>query len=154
MIKKHIPLIAALLIISTLIILYEKKELPFNENLNIEKEYKILLNRSKSENKNILIEFGANWCMDCSVFNDILTREPNLSYLNANYLILKVDVGKFDRNLEFSKKFEDPIQSGIPAIVILSSEEKILVSTNNGEFSNSRGLKDITVLDFFKKWKK
>ncbi len=152
--KKFIPFALASLIVLIVIIFYEKKENPYDSNLDVTKEYTKLISIAKSENKNLLIEFGANWCFDCHALSDILSREPVKSFLKKNYLLLAVDVGKFDRNLDFSNRFGDPIQNGIPAIVIVSPDGTALVSTNNGEFSNARGLKDTTILEFLKKWRK
>lgn len=152
--KKFSLFIASFLIILGIIILREKKEMPYDSQRNIEKEYLELLAKAKTENKNLLIEFGANWCPDCLTLSDILNRNPVKSFLDKNYLLLAVDVGKFDQNLEFSRKFGDPIQTGIPAIVILSANGEVLISTNNGEFANARGLKDSAILEFLTKWKK
>lgn len=152
-IKRFVPFIFGIGIVIGVIISFEKKA-PFSDDLDVKREYAKVLTKAKSESKNILIEFGANWCLDCHALSDILSREPVKSYIRDHYVLLPVDVGKFDRNLDFSKQFGDPIQNGIPALVVLSSDGMFLVGTNNGEFANARGLKDFVVLEFLKKWRK
>ena len=61
----------------------------------------------------------------------------------------KVDVGRFDRNLDISSVYGEPTKKGIPAAVVLSPGNDILYATRAGELSNARRMSDTGVHDFF-----
>ena len=110
--------------------------------------YSKVLRQAKLENKKILILFGADWCPDCKAMDRMLTEPDVQQIVESNYILMKVDVGRFDKNLDFAQKFGNPITKGIPAFVILSNEEKVLVATNNGRFASARKMKKQAVADF------
>ncbi|MEM7181692.1 MAG: thioredoxin family protein [Spirochaetota bacterium] len=110
--------------------------------------YSKVLRQAKLENKKILILFGADWCPDCKAMDRMLTEPDVQQIVESNYILMRVDVGRFDKNLDFAQKFGNPIAKGIPAFVILSNEEKVLVATNNGRFASARKMKKQAVADF------
>jgi thioredoxin 1 len=63
--------------------------------------------------------------------------------------VVEVDVGRFDRNLDVAKTYGDPIRKGIPAALVLSSDERVLYATKAGELSNARRMSATGVYDFF-----
>jgi hypothetical protein len=46
-----------------------------------------------------------------------------------------------------------PLERGIPALAVLDSEGKLLVSQKNGEFENARSMTPDVLLEFLNKWK-
>jgi thioredoxin 1 len=58
------------------------------------------LNSARSEHKSLMVEFGANWCSDCQELSRHLEDGAIQDYLRSQFIVLKVDVGKFDRNLD------------------------------------------------------
>ncbi len=107
------------------------------------------LTQAASENKNLIVIFGASWCPDCLALDQILT-EPKLDTLLQNkYSILKIDVGRFDKNLDINQKLGDPIDSGIPALVIIDPKKNLVIAnTTGGEFSNASKMSADQVLDY------
>ncbi|MDF3820828.1 thioredoxin family protein [Leptospira sp. 96542] len=104
--------------------------------------------KSKLENKHLLVIFGADWCPDCHALNEILKQpEPKL-LLEQNFIVFAVDVGRFDKNLALNENLGSPITNGIPAVVVLNPEGKILSSTKGGEFSNARNMSKDQVLKY------
>jgi len=69
-----------------------------------------------------------------------LLGEPNIKQLiDKKFIIQKVDVGRFDKNLELNEKLGNPIDNGIPALVILDPKAKnpVIANTTGGEFSSA-----------------
>ena len=70
--------------------------------------------------------------------------------LDQYILVVKVDVGNFDKNLAINSQYGDPIKGGIPAVVILSPTNQILYSTRAGELANARKMSKNGIYEFFK----
>ncbi|GAA2667973.1 thioredoxin family protein [Actinoplanes palleronii] len=101
----------------------------------------------------MLIDFGADWCLDCRVLTE-LTQDPAVSaQLAEGFEVVSVDVGEFDRNLEVAQDLGvDLNTSGIPALVVLSPAGKVRVATNDGAFSSARSMTAPEVSAFLTKW--
>ncbi|MGW3241908.1 thioredoxin family protein [Streptomyces sp. NPDC001070] len=107
---------------------------------------------AKKDGRAVLIDFGADWCLDCRVLGARF-QEPGPSALLAKYHVVTVDVGEFDRNLDVAAQYVDLQTSGIPALVVLDpSSGRIKVATNRGEFANARTMSADQVEKFLKRW--
>ena len=81
-------------------------------------------------------------------------HKPELASLIArDFVVVKVDVGRYDKNLDIAEKFGVPISKGIPAMSVLGPHGKLLYAQGQGQFANARSMpyKDFT--EFFRKWK-
>ncbi|WP_246048084.1 thioredoxin family protein [Leptospira ilyithenensis] len=115
--------------------------------------YEDSLRYAEKENKNLIVLFGADWCPDCKALDRMLVSPEIKSLIQKNYIILKVDVGRFDKNLDLDEKLGHPIGKGIPALVILAPNPlKIVASTEGGEFSNASRMSQDQVFAYLKKF--
>lgn len=99
--------------------------------------------------RRVLIVFGASWCEDCRSLDQALKSGRNADLMAREFEVVKVDVGRFDRNLDVARAYGDPIRKGIPAAVVLSADERVLYATKAGELSNARRMSATGVYDFF-----
>lgn len=97
----------------------------------------------------MLVIFGANWCDDCRALELALKSPQNATQMAREFRVVKVDVGRFDRNLDLSKAYRDPIKKGIPAAVLLSPDNQVLYATRAGELADARRMSQSGVHDFF-----
>ena len=61
---------------------------------------------------------------------------------------MKIDVGNFDRNLALVNRFGNPIARGIPAVVVLGPDQRVLYSTRGGELANAARMTEQAIFDF------
>lgn len=61
------------------------------------------LSGARTQHKLLMVEFGANWCADCLALSRHLEQEGTRDYLEKHFVLFKVDVGEFNRNLEMAK---------------------------------------------------
>jgi len=99
----------------------------------------------------VLVIFGANWCADCRALDQALSTGKNAELVAREFKVVKVDVGNFDRNLDLAARYGNPIKKGIPAAVVLSSEDQVLYATRLGELADARHMSDTGIYDFFKR---
>ena len=125
--------------------------LPYNEAGDAKLEVLHALSAAKFVKLPVLVIFGANWCEDCRALDTALKSQKNAELMSKEFLVVKVDVGNFDRNLDLSTLYGNPINKGIPAALILSPRNKILYTTRAGELSNARRMSDTGIYDFFRR---
>ncbi|MGO8788337.1 MAG: thioredoxin family protein [Terriglobia bacterium] len=103
--------------------------------------------------KNIVLIFGANWCPDCRAL-DAQMRKPNLAAIvEGNYVVVKVDLGRHDKNLDLATQYHVPIERGIPALAVLDSHGNLLYAMDQGQFADARSMSYESIKAFFVQWK-
>lgn len=65
------------------------------------------------ENKLLLVVFGSDWCPDCRSFNEKLAMKPLSEIITRRFVVMHVDIGEWDQNIEFTKNFGSPIDGEI-----------------------------------------
>jgi thioredoxin 1 len=104
------------------------------------------------DGKPVLVDFGATWCPDCVMLGRLGTK-PQVAPLLAEFHVVSVDVGRFDRNLDIAHRLTVNLQtSGIPALVVLDAKDKVRTTTNDGSFSDARTMTPSDFAAFLKRW--
>ncbi|MGH9344774.1 MAG: thioredoxin family protein [Terriglobia bacterium] len=102
--------------------------------------------------KNIVLDFGANWCLDCHVLNEQMHQGKLGEIVKKDYVVVHISVGRYDRNLDVAKQYGIPLHKGIPALAVLDSHGNALYAQTQGQFENARAMNSGSFLSFFKKW--
>jgi thioredoxin 1 len=126
-----------------------------NENQATLELYAQAVPLAKESGQKILLVFGADWCGDCVSLRERFRENEQIGkLLLENYLVIHIDVGRFDRNLIFAEKFGSPEKKGIPALAIIdpAQDEKVLATTKGGEFSSARSLSDAAIYEYLKRF--
>ena len=142
MTKVAVPLVA-------LVLLCGATGLPYDESADANAEIAAAFARAATQNKLVLLEFGANWCPDCRVLSATMDEAPLSEQIAARYVVVKVDVGNWDKNLDVVKAWGNPIAKGIPAVVVADSAGRVLYATKAGELSNARRMGSPALVKFF-----
>jgi len=108
---------------------------------------------SAATHKRIILDFGGNWCPDCHVL-DLYFHDPaNGPLLEANYILVHVNIGRLNQNLDIAERYQIPLRKGVPALAVLGEGGKLLYSQRTGEFEAMRGMQSSAVTDFLVRWK-
>lgn len=97
----------------------------------------------------VLVVFGANWCGDCRMLDATFKNGPSAPLIARSFKVVKVDVGRFDRNVDIAERYQVPLKKGIPAVAVLSPQGQLLYATAGGELADASKMGDQGVLDFF-----
>jgi len=111
------------------------------------------LKTAATTHKRILLDFGGNWCGDCQVLDIYLHDPANRSILEANFVLVHVNIGTMDVNLDIAKKYSVPLDKGVPAMAVLSESGRLLYSQKDGEFEAMRRMQAAAVTQFLVQWK-
>jgi protein disulfide-isomerase len=123
-------------------------ELPYNEKADAHADLVHAMAKAKELHKNVLVVFGANWCHDCLVLDKAL-HGPAAARIEARFVVVKIDVGNFDRNINLAQSYGNPIRKGIPSAVMLTPDNVVIYATVGGELANARRMGETGIFDFF-----
>ncbi len=129
-----------------------KKDL-YPADADAKKEIDEALKQAVADHKRVLLVFGGNWCYDCHVLDRALHEGAAGQVAKESFLLVHVDVGEFDKNLDLVKKYKTSLDKGVPAVVILSADGSVLYGSNDGEFEAARSMMKKDLLAFLMHWK-
>jgi thioredoxin 1 len=109
--------------------------------------------RASREHKRLILVFGANWCYDCHVLDYALHQPGVAKIADPNFIVIHVDTGEGDKNMDLVAQYKVPLNKGIPALAVLDSDGSLLYSQQNGEFENARAMDPAELTAFLNKWK-
>jgi thioredoxin 1 len=112
------------------------------------------LKQAAATRKRVLVDFGGNWCGDCTVLDANFHKAENAALLDAGFVLVHVNVGDkgIDRNFDIAERYGIPLKKGVPALAVLESDGRLLFSQKNGEFENMRRMDPKSVNDFLRQW--
>jgi len=126
----------------------------YNESADAHEEIHDALARAATEHKRVLLDFGGNWCGDCKVLDIYFHKQPNADLLAHNFVLVDIDIGHMDKNVDVAQKYDVPLKRGVPALAVLDSHGHLLYSQKNGEFEAMRRMDPESVTNFLEHWKR
>jgi thioredoxin 1 len=129
----------------------ENKEI--YQNVDANKEIAEAVHTASTTHRRVLLVFGGNWCFDCHVLDEAFHSPEIAPTLNKSFVVTHIDIGQMDKNLDVAKKYDIPLERGVPAIAVLDYDGKLLFSQKRGEFEAARSMAPEDILAFLNKWK-
>lgn len=105
------------------------------------------------EKKRVMLIFGGNWCYDCHVLDRALHEGAAGRIVKESFLLVHVDIGEGDKNLDLLKLYRIPLAKGVPAVAILTGAGKLIYSSGAGEFEAARSMMKKDLVTFLELWK-
>ena len=107
---------------------------------------------AKADGKRVLLDFGADWCPDCHVLAAYLHGAAGSRLVDASFHVVPIDVGYWDHNVDVAATYGSPITQGIPAVVVLTPDGKIVGTTADGSLANASAMREDDVLSKLAAW--
>ena len=111
------------------------------------------LRTASATHRRVILDFGGNWCPDCHALDHYFHDAANASLLETGYVLVHVNVGRIDQNLDIAERYEVPLKKGVPALAVLETDGKLLYSQKAGEFEAMRKMQSSAVTEFLTQWK-
>jgi len=125
----------------------------YNPDADVSAVISKALARAKAENKHLFLQIGGNWCPWCLKFHKFCTEDKDISILmSQNYIAVKVNYSKENRNLAELKKLEFPQRFGFPVFVILDANGKRIHTQSSAYLEEGEGYSKKSVIEFLKQW--
>lgn len=124
----------------------------YDEKADAKKEIQEALVKAKAQNKRLLLVFGANWCYDCHVLDYRFHESEIQPTVEKNFIVIHVDIGQGEKNVDLANKYHIPLNKGVPAIAVVDKSGALLYSQERGEFERARTLPVADIIAFLQQW--
>jgi thiol:disulfide interchange protein len=157
-VKSRNPLLPALLFIlaaasphqATAQIIDKVNKNLYSETANPTADIAAALAQARREHKRVLLDFGGNWCGDCQILDIYYHQSPNAELLAKNFILVHVNIGHMDKNVDVAKKYNVPITKGVPALAVIDANGNLLYSEREKEFEHTS---PEAITAFLNRWK-
>ncbi len=109
----------------------------YNENADAKADIAAAEGKARKEHKRILLDFGGNWCGDCQLLDSYYHSAGNAALLAKYYVVVHVDIGHIDKNLDVAAKYGVPIDHGVPGLGIIDANGKVIYGQKAKEFEHT-----------------
>jgi thiol:disulfide interchange protein len=115
-------------------------------------QIKEALAAAQKEKKHVLLQFGANWCGWCHKLHALFESDAAIrKELRQSYIVVLIDVDK-NHNADVVARYGNPTRHGLPVIVILDAEGKMLTTQDTGKLEVGPKHDPQKVLAFLSAW--
>ncbi len=122
----------------------------YSESANASADIAAAQTAARREHKRILLDFGGNWCGDCQLLDYYYHQAPNAELLAKYYVVVHIDIGHIDKNLDVAEKYHVPIAHGVPSLGIIDAQGKVLYAERAKEFEHTS---PEAITAFLNRWK-
>ncbi len=119
---------------------------PYDENADARAGLNNALQQARAQSKRVLVVFGANWCADCQALAKLMADGLVAEHVAQRYIVTKVDVGDFNKNLDLAHEMGDATKKGIPAVAVIAADGSFVRATQAGELASARRMGDAQVV--------
>ena len=125
----------------------------YPENVDAKAEIAEALASAAKTHRRVILVFGGNWCYDCHALDAAFRSAEIAPIVNKNFVVVHVNIGEYDKNLDLAEKYDVPLKKGVPASAVLGSDGALLYSQKLGEFESAKRISKEDVVAFLEKWK-
>jgi thiol:disulfide interchange protein len=108
---------------------------------------------AKAEHKNVLLMFGANWCIWCRRLDHTFATDATVAAsLKQNYVLVLIDSNwrhGEKRNHAINLRYDNPLKEGLPVLVVLNPAGKKLTTQETGALEDGRSAHDPAKVNAF-----
>ena len=106
---------------------------------------------AKKSGRNVLIDFGANWCPDCRMLNGVLQMPQAKAWRDSHFETVMVNVDRFNVNVDVAARYGVKVKQ-IPTVLILTPDGKLLDPDGTLALGNARSMSPQASIDLIASW--
>lgn len=127
---------------------------PYNEKANADADVNAALATAKKQHKLAFIDLGGNWCGDCRVLSSLMELPEVKKFVDAHYVVVEVDVGRFKKNLQIPARWGITKRlEGVPAVLIVDPKTNVLLNKGHvAALADARHMTPQGIGDWIAQW--
>lgn len=108
---------------------------------------------AKRQHKRLLIDLGGNWCLDCRVLAGIMELPELKPFIARHFVVVKVDIGRYDKNSGIAAHYGIGAPHGAPAILAVDAEHDRLLNRDRLlALADARHMTPQALADWLAQW--
>lgn len=119
---------------------------PYDEQADARADINKAVARAAKDGKQVLVVYGANWCKDCLALNKGFNEGHLGGAVDKRFVTVKVNVGRFDKNVDVANQMGVTLKKGIPTVAVLAGDGQVLGTTQGGELADARNMGEDAVM--------
>jgi thioredoxin-related protein len=127
--------------------------LPYTASANAQADVAKARALAKRQHKRLLIDLGGNWCLDCRVLAGIMELPELKPFLAGHFVIVKVDIGRYDKNGEIAAHYGIAAPHGAPALLVVdAAHDRLLNGDRLLALADARNMTPQALADWLAQW--
>jgi thioredoxin 1 len=124
---------------------------PYDSDADAHAAVDAAFKEAKRTGRNVLLDFGGNWCPDCRIMAGILEADAVRPWVAANFVPVAVDVGRYDKNMDIEQRF-GIVPKGVPTVLVVTPDGKVLNPDSMKAMTDARHMSPQAVIDLLAAW--
>lgn len=125
----------------------------YDPSLDGMKQINEAISQAKSSGKNVLIQYGGNWCPWCIRFHAFCKADAEISkVLDENYVTVKLNYSPENHNDAANIFLGNPMRFGFPVFIIIDGKGKVIHIQDSALLEDGQGYDQKKVAGFMKNW--
>ena len=128
----------------------------YDTHADADQQINAALKVAVAEHKRVLVDFGANWCIWCRRLHSTFVKNTDVAKaLDRSFIVVLVDVNGRNgirRNAPANERYGNPIQHGLPVLVVLGADGRLLTTKDTGGLEEGDGHSPQKILEFLAAW--
>ena len=121
---------------------------PYDESANANAMVESAFARARAEHKRVLIDLGGNWCADCRILAGVMALPEVERFLESHYVVVSVDVGRFNRNLQIPARFGITERlAGVPSVLVATPDGTLVDRGHIAALADARSMTPQAIAD-------
>lgn len=126
---------------------------PYDEKADADAAVAAAFHQAKAAHKRVLLDLGGNWCPDCIILANFLQLPEIKAFVAKYYVVVPIDVGRFNRNLQVPARFGYTTRlKGVPTVLIADPDGKLVNGGDVFAFTDARHMTPQALADYLAKW--
>jgi thiol:disulfide interchange protein len=126
--------------------------LPYDPTADAKADVAAAEAKARAEHKLLLIDLGGNWCPDCRILAGVMRLPEVAAFVSAHYVVLTVDVGRMDRNLDIPARWGVKKVEGVPSVLVIDPHGKLKDAGHVAALADARSMTPQALADWLARW--
>ncbi len=125
---------------------------PYDPSANAQAQVAAARAQAKAQGKLLLIDLGGNWCPDCRLLAAVMRLPEVAAFVSAHYVVVIVDVGHEDRNLDIPAHYGVKRLEGVPSLLIVDAKGRLVNSGHVAALADARSMTPQALANWLANW--
>ena len=125
---------------------------PYDEKANADAQVAAAMAKAKASHRLLLIDLGGNWCPDCRILAAFMRLPEVASFVSAHYVVVTVDVGRENKNLQIPARWGVDKLAGVPSVLIVDRHGHLVDAGHIATLSDARHMTPQGLADWLAQW--